>query len=156
MSQESRGTFQHTNLKNDRERAIFSKFTTNPTTANLYNMSIKARICNKGKPTMPQTSTIRKPLCGANLPAGPCERQAMKNGRCSHHGGLSTGPKSQEARRNLRSRRLINGRHSMTTFEAKQTQQTLAMIMAIIREIQVLSQEEKLLLINKMRLAGIY
>ena len=29
----------------------------------------------------------------------PCKAKAMSNGRCKNHGGMSTGPKTQEGRR---------------------------------------------------------
>jgi hypothetical protein len=35
--------------------------------------------------------------CGARTRSGePCQREALKNGRCAHHGGLSTGPRTRE------------------------------------------------------------
>jgi len=40
-----------------------------------------------------------RPRCGARTRKGtPCQRQALKNGRCPNHGGLSTGPKSSDGR----------------------------------------------------------
>jgi hypothetical protein len=37
-----------------------------------------------------------RPRCGANTRAGsPCKRQALANGRCPNHGGLSLGPKTK-------------------------------------------------------------
>lgn len=40
-----------------------------------------------------------RPRCGArNRKGTPCQRQALKNGRCPNHGGLSTGPKSPDGR----------------------------------------------------------
>ena len=40
-----------------------------------------------------------RPRCGAQTRKGtPCQRQALKNGRCPNHGGLSTGPKSPNGR----------------------------------------------------------
>jgi len=41
-------------------------------------------------------STPRKdrPRCGAKTRKGtPCQAQALANGRCKYHGGLSTGPR---------------------------------------------------------------
>ncbi|MGO8954730.1 MAG: HGGxSTG domain-containing protein [Rhodomicrobium sp.] len=38
-------------------------------------------------------------LCGARAKdgkSGPCQAEAMPNGRCRAHGGLSTGPTSQD------------------------------------------------------------
>ena len=41
----------------------------------------------------------KRPRCGAQTRKGtPCRRQALKNGRCPNHGGLSTGPKSSDGR----------------------------------------------------------
>jgi len=35
-----------------------------------------------------------RPRCGAKTRKGtPCQAQALANGRCKHHGGLSTGPR---------------------------------------------------------------
>jgi len=40
-----------------------------------------------------------RPRCGAQTRKGtPCKREALKNGRCPNHGGLSTGPKSPDGR----------------------------------------------------------
>jgi len=40
-----------------------------------------------------------RPRCGAQTRKGtPCQRQALKNGRCPNHGGLSTGPSSPDGR----------------------------------------------------------
>ena len=37
--------------------------------------------------------------CGAKTRRGtPCQRKALRNGRCPNHGGLSTGPKTLEGR----------------------------------------------------------
>lgn len=51
--------------------------------------------------------------CGAHARSTgkPCVAPAMANGRCRRHGGLSTGPKSLEAREAARQRmRAINER----------------------------------------------
>jgi hypothetical protein len=40
-----------------------------------------------------------RPRCGARTRRGAaCIRQALKNGRCPNHGGLSTGPRTPEGR----------------------------------------------------------
>jgi hypothetical protein len=40
-----------------------------------------------------------RPRCGAKTKAGSaCQAQALKNGRCAHHGGLSTGPNTPEGK----------------------------------------------------------
>ena len=39
-------------------------------------------------------------LCGAKNRRGlPCQARALDNGRCRNHGGLSTGPKSEDGKR---------------------------------------------------------
>jgi len=51
-----------------------------------------------------QSKTV--PRCGARTRKGtPCKCKALPNGRCKHHGGLSTGPRTvagkEAAKRNL-------------------------------------------------------
>jgi len=43
----------------------------------------------------------QKVKCGAHARSTglPCQAKALSNGRCKHHGGLSTGPKTLEGRR---------------------------------------------------------
>jgi len=43
----------------------------------------------------------QKTKCGAHARSTglPCQAKALSNGRCKHHGGLSTGPKTLEGRR---------------------------------------------------------
>jgi hypothetical protein len=42
-----------------------------------------------------------KDLCGAHARSTrhPCRAQALENGRCRNHGGLSTGPRTDAGRR---------------------------------------------------------
>ncbi|MEY6431695.1 HGGxSTG domain-containing protein [Thioalkalicoccus limnaeus] len=41
-----------------------------------------------------------RPRCGARTRRGtPCQCAALPNGRCKFHGGLSTGPRTEEGRR---------------------------------------------------------
>ena len=42
----------------------------------------------------------RKIKCGAHARSTgqPCQAKALANGRCKNHGGMSTGPKTQEGR----------------------------------------------------------
>ena len=42
----------------------------------------------------------RKARCGAfaRSTGEPCKRKALANGRCKNHGGMSTGPKTQEGK----------------------------------------------------------
>lgn len=43
-----------------------------------------------------------RPHCGARTRAGtPCKAQALKNGRCFIHGGLSTGPRTEEGKASM-------------------------------------------------------
>jgi hypothetical protein len=43
----------------------------------------------------------RKQHCGAyaRSTGSPCQAKALVNGRCRNHGGMSTGPKTEEGRR---------------------------------------------------------
>jgi hypothetical protein len=59
------------------------------------------------QPTNPTKAAARvwrlpraeRPRCGAQTRLGTlCKRQAVKNGRCPNHGGLSTGPKTKAGR----------------------------------------------------------
>ena len=42
----------------------------------------------------------QKVTCGAHArtTGNPCQAKALANGRCKNHGGMSTGPKTQEGR----------------------------------------------------------
>ena len=42
----------------------------------------------------------REAKCGAfaRSTGKPCKRKALSNGRCKNHGGMSTGPKTQEGK----------------------------------------------------------
>lgn len=56
-----------------------------------------ARIDFKNKPPVVWKCPKK---CGAlaRSTGKPCQRQAMKNGRCRNHGGMSTGPKTPEGK----------------------------------------------------------
>ena len=47
-----------------------------------------------------QNTEKQEPKCGAfaRSTGKPCRMKALANGRCRLHGGLSTGPKTQEGR----------------------------------------------------------
>ena len=48
---------------------------------------------------VPRRRRSRRPKCGAQTRRGTaCLRQALKNGRCPNHGGMSTGPKTAAGR----------------------------------------------------------
>lgn len=59
----------------------------------------------------------KAPRCGARNRIGkPCRCPSMKNGRCYHHGGTSTGPKTECGK--ARSRR-ANWKHGEFSAETK-------------------------------------
>lgn len=63
------------------------------------------------------------PVCGAKTRrGGSCQRHPCKNGRCSLHGGKSTGPRTPEGK--LRSR-MGPWKHGMRTKEAMEARQEL-------------------------------
>jgi len=55
----------------------------------------------KLKPNIPFPEELRGLTCGARTRAGtPCKQTGLyRNGRCKLHGGLSTGPTTDEGRR---------------------------------------------------------
>jgi len=58
----------------------------------------------------------QKTKCGAHARSTglPCQAKALSNGRCKHHGGLSTGPKTLEGRRAISQatrQRMASGGH---------------------------------------------
>jgi hypothetical protein len=56
---------------------------------------------------------LAAPRCGARTRCGgACRQPAMKNGRCRMHGGLSTGPRTEEGRECCRRARLTHGGYS--------------------------------------------
>jgi hypothetical protein len=50
--------------------------------------------------TVPRPKRADRPRCGAYARSTglPCQAQALANGRCRNHGGLSTGPRTPEGR----------------------------------------------------------
>ena len=55
-----------------------------------------------------------KKQCGAHArtTGAPCKAQGLPNGRCKHHGGMSTGPKTPEGKRAIATAtkaRMFNG-----------------------------------------------
>jgi hypothetical protein len=61
---------------------------------------LRALFARLGSPFPLDKPKPRKPRCGARRKTDgePCEARALENGRCRHHGGLSTGPKTPEGR----------------------------------------------------------
>jgi hypothetical protein len=75
-------------------------------------------------------SAVKK--CGAKTRAGgACRCPAMRNGRCSLHGGLSTGPKTREGRARIS---LALFKHGRYTRQAKQERLELRELMRVSRE----------------------
>jgi hypothetical protein len=58
------------------------------------------RTANKNELGNQQLIRVAIPRCGAyaRSTGSPCKAKAMTNGRCKNHGGMSTGPKTQEGR----------------------------------------------------------
>jgi hypothetical protein len=79
----------------------------------------------------PVTPKARRPRCGAKCRSGkPCQAPAVwdydldspRNGRCRMHGGLSTGPKTEEGKRRSREGARRGGRKSAERRWAKRDQ----------------------------------
>jgi hypothetical protein len=64
--------------------------------------------------------------CGAKNRHGmPCQCPAMPNGRCRLHGGLSTGPKTQDGIERIRRAVTKHGRHSKQARAEREQYRTL-------------------------------
>ena len=60
------------------------------------------------------------PRCGAKNRAGcPCRAPAMKNGRCRMHGGLSTGPRTEDGRARIAAAKTTHGFYTAESREAR-------------------------------------
>ncbi len=73
--------------------------------------------CPAEGPAMSSTSVQ---ICGAKLKVKKgkkkrCQAPAMSNGRCPHHGGCSTGPKTPEGLSHSQTARLTHGAYSAST-----------------------------------------
>lgn len=64
-----------------------------------------------------------------------CPNFARKNRRCRLHGGLSTGPRTEEGKLRAQGSRLIHGMYTLNSKKEKQTIQNL------IRELNALSSQ---------------
>jgi hypothetical protein len=58
------------------------------------------RTVNKNELGNQRLTQVALARCGAyaRTTGNPCQAKALTNGRCKNHGGLSTGPKTQEGR----------------------------------------------------------
>jgi hypothetical protein len=77
--------------------------------------------------------------CGARTKAGtPCQRPAVKKtGRCTRHGGRSTGPRTAEGRARIAAAHTTHGRLTKETrAEARQRAQVGREIRAELRDIE--------------------
>lgn len=77
----------------------------------LVNLQVekKTTLRNGNRQGNPQEA----PRCGARTRRGtPCRAPAMRNGRCRMHGGLSTGPRTQEGLERCRRANWKHGRYS--------------------------------------------
>ena len=77
--------------------------------------------------------------CGARTKAGtPCQRPAVKQtGRCTRHGGKSTGPRTEEGRARIAAAQTTHGRLTKEArAEAKRRAQVGREIRAELRDIE--------------------
>jgi len=58
------------------------------------------RTVNKNELDNQRLTQVALARCGAyaRTTGNPCQAKALTNGRCKNHGGMSTGPKTQEGR----------------------------------------------------------
>lgn len=67
----------------------------------------------------------------------PCQAPAMANGRCRLHGGLSTGPRTEEGRARIRAARTKHGGYSAETRAAlRRTDEFIADTRALLAQIK--------------------
>jgi hypothetical protein len=86
--------------------------------------------------------------CGARTKAGtPCKRPAVKRtGRCTRHGGKSTGPRTEEGRARIAAAQLKHGRLTKEArAEAKRRAQVGREVRAELRDIERWAVSEGLL-----------
>ena len=71
-------------------------------------------------------------VCGAKIKKGleQCKRLALPNGRCSGHGGLSTGPRTAAGIEAIRKAQLKHGRR---TKEAREYRRLLSSFLKAIK-----------------------
>jgi len=65
-----------------------------------YERKLARREAEKSRLIHPPSRKSDRPRCGAHARSTgkPCQRKALANGRCRQHGGLSTGPKTEEGK----------------------------------------------------------
>src|SRR5690349_19570306 len=75
----------------------------------------------------PPGDFFKAPRCGAKTRRGtPCQCPAMPNGRCRIHGGLSTGPKTEEGIDRIKVATTKHGRYRKTARESQRRVRELA------------------------------
>mgnify|MGYP000302934394 CR=1 FL=1 len=74
------------------------------------------------------------PICGARTKAGnACKRVAkLKTGRCRLHGGLSTGPRTEDG---LRRSKLANRKHGHYSLEMKKNRREINQLLKQTKEL---------------------
>ena len=65
--------------------------------------------------------------CGAKAKHSgqPCKLKPMANGRCKFHGGMATGPKTEEGKRRSAMRALKHGERSADATKRKRAEQSI-------------------------------
>lgn len=101
----------------------------------------KRRGCLKNGNGNPPGDFSKAPRCGAKNRRGtPCQCPAMKNRRCRLHGGLSTGPKTQEGIERIRRAKWKHGRYSKAAIEDKRNLRKMLkeawMVLQVLKDIE--------------------
>lgn len=75
----------------------------------------------------PPGDFLKAPRCGAKNRRGtPCQCPAMANGRCRLHGGLSTGPKTEQGIWNIQAANTKHGRYRKVARKSRRYIQEMA------------------------------
>ena len=83
-------------------------------------MTVAKHISELGRPTRFGSSWPGKRCLAKTRKGTPCQRPAFKhNGRCSLHGGLSTGAKTAEGLKKISDANLKNGKYTKDKLEAQ-------------------------------------
>lgn len=85
----------------------------------------------------PRDRWLEQARCGARNKSGtPCQRLAMKNGRCQLHGGKSTGAKTKEGIERIRQANITHGR---TTAESLAKRRLIRKNLKLLEELYLTS-----------------
>lgn len=82
---------------------------------------VKMGKLRRGGKAAPIEVALTAPRCAARrkYDGKPCQGPAMANGRCRLHGGLSTGPKTEEGRRRIAKAQWKHGYYSKESVEKR-------------------------------------